>query len=112
MVRSTGSPPVVQSMFDYVRDRGRLLFFGVCPQKAKIEISPYDVYNRELKIYGTFALLHTSSTAIEMIRGKKIEAEALVSHHFPLDEFATALNMMFDRTGSMKIVIEQYYKRQ
>ena len=93
-------------MFNYVRDRGSLLFFGVCPSKAKIEISPYDVYKRELRIYGTFALLHDASSAIEMIRAKKIDAEALVSHRFPLDEFMTALNMMMDKTGSMKIVIE------
>lgn len=106
VIDATGSPLVVQSMFDYVRDRGRLLFFGVCPTKARIEISPYDVYKRELKIFGTFALLHTASPAIEMIREKKINAEALVSHRLPLDEFSTALNMMLEKAGSMKIMIE------
>ncbi len=106
VIDATGSPPVVQSMFDYVRDRGRLLFFGVCPSKAKIEISPYDVYKRELKIYGTFALLHTTSPAIEMLREKKINAEDLVSHRFPLGEFTTALSMMLEKSGAMKIIIE------
>jgi len=106
VIDATGSPAVVQSMFSYVRDRGRLLLFGVCPSKAKIEISPYDVYKRELKIYGTFALLHTLVPAIEMIREKKINAEALVSHRFSLDDFMTGLNMMLEKTGSMKIVIE------
>jgi len=106
VIDATGSPPVVQSMFNYVRDRGRLLFFGVCPSGARIEISPYEVYKRELKIYGTFALLHTASAAIEMIREKKINAEALVSHRFPLDEFMTALNMMLEKAGAMKIIIE------
>ena len=106
VIDATGSPSVVQDMFNYVRDRGRLLFFGVCPSEAKVEISPYDVYKRELKIYGTFALLHTASAAIEMIREKKINAEALVSHRFPLEDFMTALNMMLEKVGSMKIIIE------
>ena len=106
VIDATGSPAVVQSMFSYVRDRGRLLFFGVCPSKAKIEISPYDVYKRELKIYGTFALLHTAAPAIEMIREKKINAEVLVSHRFSLDNFMTGLSMMLEKSGSMKIVIE------
>jgi len=106
VIDATGSPSVVQDMFNYVRDRGRLLFFGVCPSEAKVEISPYDVYKRELKIYGTFALLHTASAAIEMIREKKINAEALVSHRFPLEDFMTALNMMLEKAGSMKIIIE------
>jgi len=106
VIDATGSPSVVQDMFNYVRDRGRLLFFGVCPSEAKVEISPYDVYKRELKIYGTFALLHTASAAIEMIREKKINAEILVSHRFPLEDFMTALNMMLEKVGSMKIIIE------
>jgi 2-desacetyl-2-hydroxyethyl bacteriochlorophyllide A dehydrogenase len=106
VIDATGSPSVVQDMFNYVRDRGRLLFFGVCPSEAKIEISPYDVYKRELKISGTFALLHTALSAIEMIREKKIDAETLVSHRFPLEDFMTSLNMMLEKAGSMKIIIE------
>lgn len=105
VIDATGSPAVVQNMFNYVRDRGRLLFFGVCPSKAKIEISPYDVYKRELKIFGTFALLYTAPPAIDMIREGKINAEALISHKFSLDEFPTAMNMMLEKAGSMKIVI-------
>ncbi|MBD3182295.1 alcohol dehydrogenase catalytic domain-containing protein [Candidatus Poribacteria bacterium] len=107
VIDATGSPAVVESMFNYVRDRGRILFFGVCPQKARIQISPYDVYKRELKIYGTFSLLHTSSVAIDMIREKKINAEALVSHKLPLDQFDSAFEMMHNRASSMKIIIEQ-----
>lgn len=106
VIDATGSPSVVQGMFNYVRDKGRLLFFGVCPQKSKIEISPYEVYKRELKIFGTFSLLHTAIPAINMIREKKINVEDLVSHYFSLDNFFTALNMMLNRSGSMKIIIE------
>jgi len=106
VIDATGRPSVVQSMFNYVRNRGKLLFFGVCPQDGKIEISPYDVYKRELKIFGTFAILYTAIPAIDMIREKKINVEALVSHRLPLSEFPNALNMMMDRTSSMKIIME------
>ena len=106
VIDATGSPPVVQSMFDYVRDKGRLLFFGVCPPEARIEISPYDIYKRELKIAGTFSLVHTASAAIDMIRGKRIDAEALISHHLPLVEFEEAFDIMRNDPKSMKIVVE------
>ena len=59
-----------------------------------------------MKIYGTFAILYTANQAIDMIREKKINVEALVSHHLPLDEFMDALDMMMDRSSSMKIMIE------
>lgn len=106
VIDATGSPLVVQSMFEYVRNSGKILFFGVCPQSAKIEISPYDVYKRELKIFGTFAILYTANQAIDMIREKKVNVADLVSHRLDLDEFMIALNMMMDRTNSMKIIIE------
>lgn len=105
VIDATGLPAVVQNMFNYVRDRGRLLFFGVCPSDVKIEVSPYDIYKRELKIYGTFALLHTSLPAIEMIREKKINAEALISHRFPLNDFMDAMDLM-KKPGHGKILIE------
>ena len=105
-VDATGSAPVVQSMFNYVRDRGRLLFFGVCPANAKIEISPYEVYKRELRIYGSLTLLYTASAAIEMMRAKRIDTEALISHRFPLNDFMSAFNFMMEGAGSMKIMIE------
>lgn len=106
VIDATGNPLVVQSMFKYVRNSGKILFFGVCPQNAKIEISPYDVYKRELKIFGTFAILYTANQAIDMIREKKVNVSDIVSHRLYLDEFMTALNMMMDRTSSMKVIIE------
>lgn len=106
VIDATGVPDVVQQMFKYVRDRGRLLFFGVCPSNAKIQISPYEIYKRELKIYGTFAILYTAQQAIDIIRAKKINVETLVSHRLRLDEFSNALEMLKDRSRSMKIMIE------
>ncbi len=106
VVDATGNPSVVQGMFEYVRNSGKVLFFGVCPQNAKIEISPYDVYRRELKVFGTFAILYTANQAIDMIKEKKINLDLLVSHRLPLDSFITALGMMTDKANSMKIIIE------
>jgi len=105
VIDATGNPSVVESMFDYVRDKGRVLFFGVCPADAKIRISPYDVYKRELKICGTFALLHTSRQAIDVIKSKKIDVESLISHQFPLADFEAAFVLKQQGEAAMKIMI-------
>lgn len=104
VIDATGNPKVVESSFDYVRNKGQILFFGVCPQEAKIEISPYDIYKRELKISGTFALLHTARAAIDLLKERKIQVEPLVSHKFPLEEFEKAFELK--QSGeAMKIMI-------
>lgn len=104
VIDATGNPEVVENCFDYVRNKGQILFFGVCPQQAKIQISPYDVYKRELKISGTFALLHTARPAIDLLQEKKIQVEPLISHEFPLEEFESAFELK-QKGEAMKIVV-------
>lgn len=104
VIDATGNPKVVENCFDYVRNKGQILFFGVCPQKAKIEVSPYEVYKRELKISGTFAILHTAIPAIELLQEKKIQVEPLISHQFSLEEFESAFELKQDGEA-MKIMI-------
>lgn len=104
VIDATGNPKVVEGCFDHVKNKGQILFFGVCPQKAKIEISPYDVYKRELKISGTFALLHTARPAIDLLQERKIQVESLISHKFPLDEFEKAFELK-QKGEAMKIMI-------
>ena len=105
VIDATGNPHVVEQMFDYVRDKGRILFFGVCPADAKIQISPYDVYKRELKICGTFALLHTARQAVDVIRSTKVDVESLVSHQFPLEDFEAAFELKQQGKDALKIMI-------
>jgi 2-desacetyl-2-hydroxyethyl bacteriochlorophyllide A dehydrogenase len=105
VIDATGNPRVVERMFDYVRDKGRILFFGVCPADAKISISPYDVYKRELKICGTFALLHTARQAVDVIKSKKVDVQSLVSHQFPLEDFEKAFALKQQGKDAMKIMI-------
>ena len=105
VIDATGNPRVVEQMFDYVRDKGRLLFFGVCPADSKIEISPYDVYKRELKICGTFALLHTVQQAVDVLQSGKINVQSLISHQFPLEDFEEAFALKQQETDALKIMI-------
>ena len=32
--------------------------YGVCPEEARITISPYEIFRRELKLIGSFAQTH------------------------------------------------------
>jgi threonine dehydrogenase-like Zn-dependent dehydrogenase len=91
VIDCTGVPAVVEHMFEHVRSEGKLLFFGVNPMDAKIAVSPYDVYRKDLQIYGSFSLRYTFHDAIGLIEGGAVAVEPLVSHHFPIEGFAEAL---------------------
>jgi threonine dehydrogenase-like Zn-dependent dehydrogenase len=73
-------------------------------QKSLIKISPYQIYEDDLSLYGAFALKNTFSAAIELLENKKIDLEGLISHEFKLTDFKKAFNLA--KSGkALKIII-------
>jgi 2-desacetyl-2-hydroxyethyl bacteriochlorophyllide A dehydrogenase len=105
VVDCTGVPAVVEHMFTHVRDEGKVLFFGVNPEHAKIQISPYDVFRRDLEIYGSFSLRYTFHDAIALLANGALDVTGLVSHRFPVEGFAEALALA-GSGEAMKVQIE------
>jgi 2-desacetyl-2-hydroxyethyl bacteriochlorophyllide A dehydrogenase len=102
VVDATGIPKVVERMIDFVRNCGILFFFGVCPIETKIQISPYEIFRRDLKICGSFALRNTFAPAIRLLQNKIVQVNPLLSHSFPFEQFEEALEVM--RSGdSVKV---------
>jgi len=106
VIDATGVARVAESMAAYVKDAGKLLFFGVCPQDSSITINPYEVYKRELTIYGTFSLLHDFPSAIKLLQSGAVNVKSLISHEFGLDEFMQGFNLMLEHGDFMKILIK------
>lgn len=93
VIDCTGIPSVVEHMFSQVRAEGKLMFFGVNPTEATVKVSPYDVYKKDLQIFGSFALRYTFHQAIEMIEGGAVQVEPLLSDRLPIDRFPEALKL-------------------
>ncbi len=91
VVDCTGVPAVVEGMFSHVRNNGKLLFFGVNPPDARIRVSPYDVYRKDLEIYGSFSLRYTFHDAIALLRAGAVDVRPLLSDRFPIEMFPEAL---------------------
>jgi D-arabinitol dehydrogenase (NADP+) len=91
VIDCTGVPAVVEHMFTRARKNGKLLFFGVNPPDARISISPYDVYQQDLEILGSFALRYTFHDAFALLQSGAIDVQPLLSDRFPIERFAEAL---------------------
>jgi 2-desacetyl-2-hydroxyethyl bacteriochlorophyllide A dehydrogenase len=94
VVDATGVPAVVQQGLEAVRRGGKLMIFGVAPEEARVEISPFRIYNDEVTLVGSMAVLYTFVQAIELLRGGAVQTEPLLTHTFPLDGFEDALSSM------------------
>jgi 2-desacetyl-2-hydroxyethyl bacteriochlorophyllide A dehydrogenase len=91
VIDCTGVPAVVEHMFTHARNEGKLLFFGVNPSEARVAVSPYDVYRKDLEIYGSFALRFTFHDAIALVESSAVDVKPLLSDRFPIERFPEAL---------------------
>ena len=107
VVDATGVPAVVARCFDYVTPGGKVLLFGVCPEDATIPFSPFDLYRRDVSVYGSFALNVTFGPAIELLRAGAVRVQPLISHRVPLEQFPQALEMARTRSEpAIKVIVE------
>ena len=73
------------------RRGGTVLQFGVASPDKPAQISPYDIYYKELTVRGSFVNPFTHSRAIELLASKQVDVMPLITHRFRLDDAAKAL---------------------
>ena len=109
VIDATGVPDVVARTFDFVMPGGKLLLFGVCPEDATFPFSPFDLFRRDISVYGSFAVNMTFGPAIELLRSGAVHVEPLISHRFSLEQLPPALEIARTRSEpAMKILIEPF----
>ncbi len=98
VIDCTGVVAAIEDGLGRVRRGGTFQQFGVAAADARASFSPFRVYNDELTITGSMAVLNSYGRAVEMFTAGALNAEAMVSHAFCLDDYGEALEMF--RSGS------------
>ena len=91
-VDATGVPAVIDAAAGLLDRGGRLLVFGVSPAEATITLSPFRVYNDEITVTGSMAILRSFAPAADLIAAGAVDPRPLLSEPLPLEEFGEALN--------------------
>jgi 2-desacetyl-2-hydroxyethyl bacteriochlorophyllide A dehydrogenase len=94
VVDASGNASAIQEGLSLVRRAGTFVVFGVARGDARVELSPYDVFSRELTIVGSNSVRHTFGRALAVLAGGRIPASQLLDNAVPLGEIGAA----FDRT--------------
>ena len=55
-------------------------------------IEPYRIYNQEITITGSMAVLHSFERAAELFADGVLDPEVFISDRLPLDDYAEALD--------------------
>ncbi|MCX8482361.1 MAG: hypothetical protein ORN50_02180, partial [Crocinitomicaceae bacterium] len=101
----TGVVAAIKDGLKHVMPGGTFLQFGVANHDAKVEIEPFWIYNKEITIVGSMAVLHSFDRAVELFANGVLNAEVMISDRYPLDQYETALQAFKSGKGRKTIVL-------
>jgi len=85
-IECSGSIEGFKTCFEHVGKGGTILQFGVVPKGEKVEISPFEIYKKEIRILGSYLNPFTMREAVRIIEKDEFVFEKLVTDVLTLEE--------------------------
>lgn len=105
VIEATGVTGIQQHILPHVRSGGTLMIYGMASEAATISLHPYEIFRREINIKGSFAQSYEFARAIDLLRAGKVQTDGIITHRFPLDDYAGALDAL-RAPDCLKAVVE------
>jgi D-arabinitol dehydrogenase (NADP+) len=105
VIDATGSIDVLAGCASLLGIGGTLFVYGMAPEAARLAISPYDIFRRELTIRGSFSQAFSFDRALALLRGGRVRTEGLVTHQFGLPDYGAAIAAVARDSGCLKALI-------
>jgi 2-desacetyl-2-hydroxyethyl bacteriochlorophyllide A dehydrogenase len=91
VIDATGNQHAIQDGLGRVAPAGTFLQFGVANYDARVTIDPYRIYNKEITITGSMAVLHSYERAAELFAAGVLDPRVFITDRLPLDDYAKAI---------------------
>jgi 2-desacetyl-2-hydroxyethyl bacteriochlorophyllide A dehydrogenase len=104
VIDATGAGAAIQDGLSRVAPAGTFLQFGVAAYATRVTIEPYRIYNKEITITGSMAVLHSFERAADMFAAGLLDPDVFISDRIPLADYASAL-AKFKRGEGRKIQV-------
>jgi 2-desacetyl-2-hydroxyethyl bacteriochlorophyllide A dehydrogenase len=105
VVDATGNAAAIQDGLGRVAKAGTFLQFGVSDYATTATISPYRIYNQEITITGSMAVLHSYERAAELFATGILDPQVFISHRLPLTQYPQALDQFAAGQGRKIVVL-------
>ncbi|MGW6903350.1 zinc-dependent alcohol dehydrogenase family protein [Streptomyces sp. NPDC054940] len=105
VVDATGNAAAIQDGLERVAKAGTFLQFGVSDYATTATISPYRIYNQEITITGSMAVLHSYERAAELFATGVLDPQVFISDRLPLTEYPQALEQFAAGQGRKIVVL-------
>jgi 2-desacetyl-2-hydroxyethyl bacteriochlorophyllide A dehydrogenase len=99
VVDATGNERAIQDGLTRVGPGGTFLQFGVADYAARATIEPYRIYNKEITITGSMAVLHSYERAAELFASGVLDPSVFITDRYPLERYADAIDAFKSGAG-------------
>ncbi|MGA4842731.1 zinc-dependent alcohol dehydrogenase family protein [Streptomyces sp. G45] len=105
VIDATGSAAAIQDGIGRVAKAGTFLQFGVADYATRVTIDPYRIYNQEITITGSMAVLHSYERAAELFAAGVLDPDVFISDRLPLAQYPEALSRFASGQGRKILVV-------
>jgi 2-desacetyl-2-hydroxyethyl bacteriochlorophyllide A dehydrogenase len=99
VVDATGNGRAIQDGLGRVGPGGTFLQFGVADYATRVTIDPYRIYNKEITITGSMAVLHSYERAAELLAAGVLNPATFITDRLPLGDYAQAIERFRSGAG-------------
>lgn len=99
VVDATGNARAIQDGLGRVGPGGTYLQFGVADYATRVTVDPYRIYNKEITITGSMAVLHSYERAAELLAAGVLNPSAFITDRLPLTDYAQAIERFRSGAG-------------
>lgn len=104
VIECVGHLSATQRAFDVAARGASILLFSVPSPDAVFPLHLYDVFQKELKIRGSFVNPDTHQRAVDLLNAGKIQIAPLITHRFGVKDVEKAIQMQMS-AESIKVLI-------
>jgi len=106
VILCVGVPPAAKQALESVAAGGTVLFFAPTEPGVEIPFPLFDLWNKQVKMISTYAgSPEDITTAIELIRSKKVKVTDMITHRLPLSEAQKGFKLVAQAQDSIKVIL-------
>jgi 2-desacetyl-2-hydroxyethyl bacteriochlorophyllide A dehydrogenase len=99
VIDCTGVVAAIEDGLTRVGPGGTFQQFGVTSEKAVARFDPFRIYNQEIRIIGSMAVLHSFERAGELLEAGFLRPDIMISDRFDLEDYPKALDQFKQGVG-------------
>lgn len=105
VIDATGYAPMLEQCFNFAKRGAKVVVYGVYGENETISINPYQFFEKEYSLFGSFAQTHCFDRALKYLEKGIVKVDQMITHRFPLEKFEEALEMVINGRTHIKVNI-------